>query len=354
MNDVDGPESPATRLDRLERQFAEIQRLAHSGSWEWDIASNVVTWSDELYRIYGVEPKEFEATYDAFISRIHPDDQEMVNQTVQRAYGECSSYAFDHRLVRRDGAVRWLHGRGEVIADEQGSPRRLYGIAVDITERKRSEEFLRDFIANASHELRTPASAISQAAHLLTDGRLSAADRDATVTALARQADRLRDLTTNLLDLAALERGPDFVILRPVALGAQVRAAAQAAPTIDGLQIDIADDLEVMADPTQLERVFVNLLANAQAYGGPSVSVCARSIGDEVLTEVRDDGPGVPEAFHQSLFAPFATGRVAGGGSGLGLAIVHQLMAAFGGTIAYRPGDGGGALFTLRFARARR
>lgn len=338
------------RLHRLERQFAEVQRLAQLGSWEWDVARNVVTWSDEMYRMYGVDPGSFEATYEAFIGAVHPDDREMVDQTVQRAYGECASYAFDHRLVRPDGTVRWLHGRGNVIADEQGAVQRLYGVAVDITERRRSEDYLREFITNASHELRTPASAISQAAHLLQDVRLPADDREATLVALARQADRLHELTTSLLDLAALDRGPAFVMLEPVRLASALRAAVAAAPIIDGLRIDVADDLVVMADESRLERVFVNLLANACSHGGPNVVISATSRDDEVVVEVSDDGPGVAEAFQHDLFAPFATGRVVGGGSGLGLAIVRQMMSTFGGSVSYRRAESGGAEFVLRFA----
>lgn len=340
------------RLARLEAQFAEIQRLAQLGSWEWDVAANVVTWSDELYRMYGVAPGAFEATYEAFLSRIHADDRDMVNDTVQRAYADCASYAFDHRLVRPDGSVRWLHGRGNVLANERGEPERLYGVAIDITARKRSERFLRDFIANASHELRTPAAAISQAAHLLAGDALSAGDRAMAMEALMRQAERLRGLSTNLLDLAALDEGARSVILGPVALEEHVRNAAAALPIVQRatLTLDIAAGLTVMAEPVELQRVFVNLLANANVHGGPNVSVSARRHADEVIVAVSDDGPGVSEDYLHNLFAPFGKNRTGGQGSGLGLAIVHRLMAAFGGAISYQQAEPHGSVFTLRFA----
>lgn len=340
------------RLTRLEQQFAEIQRLAQLGSWEWDIPANVVTWSDELYRIYGVAPGDFEATYEAFLARVHHDDRDMVNDTVQRAYAERASYAFDHRLVRPDGRVRWLHGRGNVLTDKRGEPQRLYGVAIDITVRKQSEQFLRDFIANASHELRTPAAAISQAAHVLATDTLTVEDRAAAMAALTRQADRLRDLSTNLLDLAALDEGTHAVMLGPVALAEGVRHAVAASPLADSaaLTVDIDADLAVLSEPIEFERVFVNLLANAHAHGGPNVWVSARRQADEVIVDVGDDGPGVPDGFLQDLFAPFGKSRTGGQGSGLGLAIAHQLMAAFGGTISYRHADPHGAVFTLRFA----
>lgn len=351
-DEANPPADVVARLARLEAQFAEIQRLAQLGSWEWDIPANAVTWSNELYRIYGVAPGEFEATYEAFLAHVHPDDREMVNETVQRAYASRSSYAFDHRLVRPDGSVRWLHGRGNVLADEHGELQRLYGVAIDITERKRSEQFLREFIANASHELRTPVAAISQAVHILATGTLAAADRDAAMAALTRQAERLRDLSRNLLDLSALDEGTRSVMLGPVALQNQVRNAVTASPLADSatLTVDIAADLVVLADPAELDRVLVNLLVNAHEHGGPNVSVSARRRADEVIVEVGDDGPGVPDDYLPNLFAPFGKSRVGGQGSGLGLAIVHRLMAAFGGAISYHHADPHGSVFTLRFA----
>ncbi|MGQ0831099.1 MAG: PAS domain-containing sensor histidine kinase [Microthrixaceae bacterium] len=340
------------RLTRLERQLAEIQRLAQLGSWEWDIPGNVVTWSDELYRIYGVAPGDFDATYEAFLDRVHPDDRAMVNDTVQRAYAERASYAFDHRLVRPDGSVRWLHGRGNVLADEHGEPLRLYGVAIDITARKQSERFLRDFIANASHELRTPTAAISHAAQVLALDTLAADDRAAAMDALTRQADRLRSLSTSLLDLAALDEGTHAIMLGSVALAEGVRRAVAASPLagLATLTVDIDPDLAVLSEPSELERVLVNLFANAAAHGGPNVWVAARQRADEVLVDVGDDGPGVPEAFLPDLFAPFGKGQVGGKGPGLGLAIVQRLMEAFGGTIAYRHAEPRGSVFTLRFA----
>jgi PAS domain S-box-containing protein len=351
-DEANAPADVVARLARLEAQFAEIQRLAQLGSWEWDIPANAVTWSNELYRIYGVTPGEFEATYEAFLAHIHPDDREMVNDTVQRAYASRSSYAFDHRLVRPDGSVRWLHGRGNVLADEHGAPQRLYGVAIDITERKRSEQFLREFIANASHELRTPVAAISQAVHVLATDALAAGDRAAAMAALSRQAERLRDLSRNLLDLTALDEGTRSVMLEAVALQDPVRNAVAASPLADSatLTVDIADDLVVLADPAELDRVLVNLLVNAHEHGGPHVSVSAHRRADEVIVEVGDDGPGVPDDYLQNLFAPFGKSRTGGQGAGLGLAIVHRLMAAFGGTISYHHADPHGSVFTLRFA----
>ena len=343
---------------RLERQFAQIQRLAQFGSWEWDIAADVVTWSDELYRISGFTPGEVEATYAAILGRIHPDDRAMVDDALQRAIADRMSYAFDYRLVRSDGEVRWLHSRGDVIADGRGTAQRLNGIAIDFTDRRRSEQFLREFIGNASHALGTPAAVIIQAAQVLADGNLGSADHDAAMGALLRQSKRLHELSTNLFDLVALDKGAPSVMLglsimlRPVALADRVRKAAAATPSAGGgtLTIDIANDIDVLAEPIELERVFVNLLDNARIHGGPNVSVTAGRLADEVIVDMRDDGPGVPDEHLRDLFAPFARRQTAGQGAGLGLAIVHHLMLAFGGAISYHRAEPHGSVFTLRFS----
>ncbi|NMM24476.1 MAG: PAS domain-containing protein [Phycicoccus sp.] len=345
------------RLHRVERQFAEIQRLVNFGSWEWDVATDVVTLSDELCRIFGVEPSELEQTYEAFIRRIHPDDRDVVDDAMKRASADRASFAVDHRLVRSDGDIRWLHSRGNIFAGEHGEPN-LYGVAIDITDRRRSEQFLREFIGNAAHALGTPSAVIVQVAHVLADSSLGTADREAAMGALARQSTRLRELSTNLFDLVALDKDAPSVMfglsmmLRPVPLADTVRKAAVASPPAKDatITIDIAADITVLAEPIELERVFVHLFDNAQIYGGPNVSVTANRMADEVSVDVRDDGPGLPNEYLPDLFAPFAKRRVAGQGSGLGLAVVHRLMEAFGGAISYRSGESHGSVFTLRFS----
>lgn len=350
-------EGASARLARLERQFAETQRLGHLGSWDWDVVTDEISWSDELYRIYGVDPAGFEATYEAYLSRMHPEDRAMVDDTVQAAYRTHRAYAIDHRIVRPDGQVRWVHGRGEVVVGEQGEVERLYGVAVDITDRKRSEMFLRTFIANAAHELRTPVTALSQGIALLVGGDVEAgtSDHASTLEALARQAGRLKDLTASLLDLSALEQGAYSMMVAPVGVKGAVEAALQSVvfPADRSVRVHVSDDVAVVADEDELVRVFMGLLDNAACYGGPDIEVTAVVAGGEVTVDVADDGTGVPDELVDDLFAPFTRGGPqSGGGRGLGLAIVKGLVQAFGGAIEYRARPGGGAIFRLRLAQA--
>jgi two-component system cell cycle sensor histidine kinase/response regulator CckA len=129
-------------LRASEARLAEAQRIAHIGSWTWEIAGDRVAWSDELLRIYGLEREEFEGTYDAFLERVHPDDRARVEQIVRSAYETGQPYAYDHRIVRPDGEVRALHAEGEVIVGEDGTPVRMAGIGHDITERVEAQQKL--------------------------------------------------------------------------------------------------------------------------------------------------------------------------------------------------------------------
>ena len=106
------------------------------GRWEWDIRTDRVTWSDELYRMYGLEPREFRASYQGFIERVHPDDRERVGGIVARALRDGMPFEFEHRLVRPDGATRVLHARGAVEQAPSGQMIRMHGTTEDVTPEK--------------------------------------------------------------------------------------------------------------------------------------------------------------------------------------------------------------------------
>jgi PAS domain S-box-containing protein len=130
-------------LRKVRDSLAEAQRIAHLGNWDWDIVNDKLYWSDEIYRIFGLKPQEFGATYEAFLRSVHPDNREDVQQAVGRALQERELYSIDHRIVLPDGAERMVHEQGEVTFDEDGKPARMTGTVQDITERKKVEEELR-------------------------------------------------------------------------------------------------------------------------------------------------------------------------------------------------------------------
>ncbi|OFY51272.1 MAG: hypothetical protein A2W85_04550 [Bacteroidetes bacterium GWF2_41_31] len=120
----------------------EAQRLAHIGSWELDIMNNILHWSDEIYRIFEIDPHEFGASYEAFLNAIHPDDRELVNFTYTNSLKTKMPYTIDHRLLFADGRIKYVHEQCETNYDDFDKPFRSVGIVQDITDSKLMEDAL--------------------------------------------------------------------------------------------------------------------------------------------------------------------------------------------------------------------
>lgn len=138
--DVTERRSHEQDLRDAQRLMEEAQRVARLGFWDWHIDSGALYWSDEIYRIFGLQPQEFDATYEAFLNTVHPDDREAVQRAVDQAVYNKAEYSINHRIVLPSGEVRDVHELGEVYRDELGVPLRMTGIVQDITERVKSEE----------------------------------------------------------------------------------------------------------------------------------------------------------------------------------------------------------------------
>ena len=236
-----------------------------------------------------------------------------------------------------------------VVAPLPGS--RALVVLRDLTAQKRADVVRRDFIANASHELRTPVSAISGAVETLLGMPLDDGGR-AFAEMIARQAARLSRLTSDLLDLSRLESGQWPVelgayLVQPICEVAIQLVKERAADKALVLGTDVPTDLSVRGDARALEQILVNLLDNAIKYtpNGGRVTLLADAAGHEVMISVLDTGPGIEARHQQRIFERFYRvdgGRArADGGTGLGLAIVKHLVQAQGGEAGLESGRGG-------------
>ena len=131
----------------VEEELADVvarvdnaQHLADMGDYDWHIPSDTNRWSDQLYRIYGHEPQSFNPSYERFVSMIHPDDRERITKLHQSAYATGEPYQMIERIVRPDGEVRYLSSNGEVLMDASGTPVRMRGTCIDITDRVTAEQ----------------------------------------------------------------------------------------------------------------------------------------------------------------------------------------------------------------------
>lgn len=133
------PTSPS-HLQRL--QFGE--QIAGIGTWDWEPSSKTVWWSDEHYRLFGVDRSTFVPSYDTYIAMVHPDDVPLVKRAIDLVANGCNTYGHDYRIIRPDGKIIWLECRGKATRDAEGNLIRLTGIDQEITKRKQMEETLRD------------------------------------------------------------------------------------------------------------------------------------------------------------------------------------------------------------------
>ncbi len=157
--EIAGREKAQEELAKRERQLAEAQRLASVGSFEWDLATGTLQWSDELYRIYGLEPQKRKASLANYLVRVHPEDRLRTRRCIQTAIRNRAPYSFDERIVRSGGEVRTLHSQGEVIPCRKGRKNsfRLVGFCQDITDRRQAEEMWRRYetIVNTARDFLT-------------------------------------------------------------------------------------------------------------------------------------------------------------------------------------------------------
>jgi|GEM_PF-1812560 len=165
------------RLERNEELYKQAQAIAHIGNWSWEVFHDKVNWSDEMYRIFGIDPSGGPITYERYLSIVHPDDREMITHHVKRCLEEQVPYEFDHRVVWSDGQVRTLQSRGEALADHEGKVYKLIGTTQDVTE---------------AYELRHQLEQEKNFAEMLIEnspGMVSAYDSDFRVTVWNRQCE---------------------------------------------------------------------------------------------------------------------------------------------------------------------
>lgn len=368
--------SDITARKKMEQQLEEAQRLAQLGSWEWDLASDHITWSAELYRIYGLTPETFGGTYADFLARNHPDDRQRVDALIREGLETHRPMAYEHRILRPDGAIRLLRSRNQVQLGADGQVVRMFGICQDVTETVETEREMarraaelekaraidrmkNAFVSSVSHELRTPLSSIIGYAEFLEDelaGTLNEAQRG-YVQQLQAGARRLQNLVDDLLDFSRLEAGTFRLKRRPASLRAKIQEVTGslwplARERLLELKAETGEDpLDLEMDPDRVGQVLLNLINNALKFtpAGGSVSVTAHRAADEVRVEVRDTGIGIAPEHQSKLFERFfqvddgLTRRQ--GGAGLGLAISKAIIEAHGGRIGVNSQQGEGSTF---------
>ena len=339
--------------------FGLVQAMAGLGVWQWEVATNVVTWSDELYRIYGLSPGEFGASFQGYLERVHPDDRDRIRTTVENALTEGHRFAFDERVVRPDGRVRVLESVGTVLRDEQGNPVRMIGACMDVTERRALRQRVAQqerlsaigtLAAGVAHEINNPLLYVRAGLEHL-QRVLSNHDDPELPGVLGDMLEGVHHMAKVVKDLRAHHTPAAAREAVPMPLAAAVQ---QTVDLVDHdlrhrarLEVHLDPTVEVHASPDQLHQIVLNLLTNAlQAIEAGHadenlVRVTVQRDGDEAVLTITDTGTGIPAAHASRLFDPFFTTKPVGHGTGLGLFVTHRDVRALGGTIHLEPASRG-------------
>jgi PAS domain S-box-containing protein len=302
------------------------------GTWEWIITSGEVIWSPTLEVIHGRTPGGFAGTFQAVLEEVHPDDRARVAEAIAATLREGTEYHVEYRIVLPDGALRWVEARGLVFSDESGVPERMMGVCSDITERKRSEEAVRQNLkleslsvlaGGIAHDFNNLLTSVIGNASLLLDlAAQDGPDRD-LLAAIVQSGERAAELTRQLLAYA----GKGTLFKKAVDLTTLLRhirvVLLPLIPSAIELRLDLPPDLPAIhADPSQLEQVVRSLVMNAvEAIGeGRAGRVLLRTgvhdvEKDCVFFEVSDTGkhpvnsvPGTVAAAVASMAIPSIQG----------------------------------------------
>jgi PAS domain S-box-containing protein len=346
------------------------------GAWTWDIPTGKITWTENLEPMHGLAPGSYDGTFETFISLVHPDDRQMLIEAVQRAIRERELYDTEFRIVWPDGTVRWMGGKGLAFYDEAGTPTRMIGMGIDVTERKRLEEELvrradelaeaderkDQFLAVLGHEMRNPLSVINNALFLLRRPDLDAGALDRVRAVLERQVSHVAAMMDDLLDISRITRGKILLNKEPLDLADLVRSAMEDhRAMIEKARLNAVLELPsqpimIHGDRTRLTQILGNLVQNASKFtdegGTITVEVVPRPDEGRVSLIVRDTGVGIEPDVMPSLFESFSQAEASRNrsreGLGLGLSLVKGLVELHDGRItAHSDGPGHGAEFTV-------
>ena len=383
VRDVSARKQIEEELRAKHELLEETQELANLGSYEWNARTNQLTWSDELYRIYGYSPQEIELSMETFLGHLHPDDLSFVRGKIHQACLDRSAFSMEERILRRDGSTRTLDSRGRVICDDSGQPARIIGACIDITERKRLEaerkrlenQFLQSqkmdavgkLAGGVAHDFNNLLTIIIGYGDSILTGLPAEAPHREAIRAILDAGERAARLTQQLL---AFSRNV-VVEMKTIDLNEFVEKMTQMLRRLIeehiSLTLTLAPKLSpIKASPGQLEQLIMNLVVNARdaMSSGGQLRIQTRNYtlkvadlptypdltpGDYVELSIADSGVGIEDEVTTQIFEPFFTTKEVGKGTGLGLSVVHGVVKQCGGGISLESKVGIGTTFRILF-----
>jgi len=364
-------------LRKSEASLREAQRIARLGNWEWNVVSDELRWSDEVYSIFGLAPHEFGGNYQSFLERVHSVDREKVEQAVRQSLKTGEAYTIEHRVVRPDGEGRIVREQAEILRDQVGKAMRMVGTVQDITEQKRIEaEFLRAqrmdgigaIAGGMAHDLNNALAPILMGIQLIRN-KVSEPEIEQMLAVMETNTYRGADMVRQVL-MFARGRDGDRELLD---LGRLIREMEnilrQTLPKAIAIESFVPSDLwPVLGNATQLHQALLNLCVNARDAmpKGGKLTLAADNVelsdadtkeipdskpGSYVMLLVSDTGTGIPPETLPRIFDAFFTTKAPGKGTGLGLSTIVRIVRNHGGFLTVSSEVGVGTTFEVYFPR---
>ncbi|HYZ83461.1 MAG TPA: ATP-binding protein [Bryobacteraceae bacterium] len=367
IEDVTERQRAKDELRISEERLRLAQQAAGIGVWTWDLETNEITWTDEIFHFLGLDPTGSQPSPDLFMKFVHPDDVEQTLLAVKRSVESGEPLAMDFRVRREDGRTRWLLSRGKLYCRD--GHRRLVGVMLDLTDRRKVEDELRRVNAEleqyayaASHDLQEPLRMMSLYSQLLVRKHKDALQPEARdyLSVIEQGAVRMSNLVADLLCYSHVLAEKE-VPLSAVSLDDVLDEALRTFAIVfqEGSAELRREPLPVvLGDRSQLVRLMENLISNAIKYRRDDVrieiTVAATRINDRWQVTVADNGQGIPPDHQARIFGVFK--RLHGRnvpGTGMGLALCRGIVQQHGGTLwAESAGRDLGSRFVFTLAAA--
>lgn len=362
------------KLKVSQAQLEEAQRVARIGSWSFDVLSQQITWSKQMYSIFNEDPEKGPPSYEKHLSTIHPDDQEYWQSVVHGCISNAMPYRMRFRTVYSDGKIIWVEAIGNPRFDEIGKIIGLMGTCQDITDIVNAEEAMKlerskallnaklaslgEMSAGIAHEINNPLAIISGMIYILKSAKSDPEETIRLLDSIQKASDRIARI---VLGLRKFSRTSEKAMLSEHNLNKIIDDAiillnTRAKQHSVNLTVSADNEYRILCDEIQIEQVLINLVNNGidavKSLPYKWVRLSLTSNDSEVILRVQDSGAGISSADRKKLFQPFFTTKPSGEGTGLGLSIVKGILQEHDASIELDENDPH-TCFELKFKKLR-
>ncbi|HMC99641.1 MAG TPA: PAS domain-containing protein [Ferruginibacter sp.] len=378
--DVTDKHHMVQKLQRSENLYKQAQSLNKLGNWTWEIKTDKLEWSDELYRIFGLEPQSEKLNFERFVSFIHPEDREERIKRLEEQMTHTKLMDYHFQILAADGQEKVLYGQSRVLADDDGVPYKMIGTCQDVTQQKelerslyqktiqleRSNANLEDFAFISSHDLKEPLRKVSVYGDKLRQmGKALTVDDKKTLDKMIDAARRMQQMVDELLSLSRITSDHSFQVCSLNKVLNNVLQSMEELSAETGAKIEFDKLPDAYINEVQFHQLFGNLLSNAIKFrkknAAPVIKISHRRLTkDETITlkldhqkkylriDFTDNGIGINEGASEKIFTIFQ--RLHGAqfeGTGIGLAICKKIVEHHNGLIFVTSAGNEGSTFSV-------